>query len=223
MKAVLFLLWAFLAPARANPPLGEQLGALSPQLGHPDFPEREQALARIRTIINDGVKKEAALEALRDLWRAEKDPEIRARLFHLASELFVQEKGSLFGFRFLVHRILEIDEESTYTIAIEDVIAGSPAMRAGLTKGDLVLGVNGRLLGSKVSLNDILVLFRRLSPEKEHKLRVLRGAEDLTIAIRPDPQELTAADKKILQEGFKKWLLAKESPKKDDEKKDPNP
>ncbi|MBN2492115.1 MAG: M20/M25/M40 family metallo-hydrolase [Planctomycetes bacterium] len=63
-------------------------------------------------------------------------------------------------------------------VRIADVIDGTPAARAGLRAGDLILAIDGRELRS---LRDYAAALRARSPGDEIALRVRRGEEELAL------------------------------------------
>lgn len=72
------------------------------------------------------------------------------------------------------------------TTTIEDVIQGSPAMKAGLKKGDTIISING------VSVNEwseMAEIFSK-NPEKELTLGVKRGDELININVTPEPTKI---------------------------------
>jgi predicted metalloprotease with PDZ domain len=204
---VFFLLVLLLGPTQADSSDFRQLlFDASKELGNEQFAEREAALSRMRKLVKG--KRAEALKHLRDLWRKEKNPEIRARLFGLGSSLFLQKKNALFGFKFLPGKQLSLEERTCLSISIFEVVKDSPAERGGLQKGDLVLGVGDTLLALESSLDDILIFLKRQPPGEKLKLRVRRQGKDLIIPVRPEEQDLTEEDKRFLERDFLKWLLA---------------
>ncbi|HSG28717.1 MAG TPA: RIP metalloprotease RseP, partial [Candidatus Krumholzibacterium sp.] len=74
---------------------------------------------------------------------------------------------------------------------ISEVVAGSPAERAGLLRGDRVLEVNGQSLDQGQLISDLVVY-----EEGVHAgLKVLRGTDTLSVLVSPtydvDPERLT--------------------------------
>lgn len=203
MKRLLILALACPAFLRAEP---TGLADLTSKLGDENFAVREEALKQIKKLVADESRKKASLQGIKKLWLNEKKPEIRARLFSVGVELYTQKEGSLFGFRFFPRPPIVVNGIKTITISVSEVIAGSPAEKAGLKANDLIYGAN-KLLGTQKSLDDILAFFKLLDPGETHVLRVRRGNEDLVIKVKPDSQELTPEDRKLLGKSFLGWLL----------------
>ena len=204
MKRLLILALACPAFLRAEPTI---LADLTPKLGSENFAVREEALKQIKKLVADESRKKASLQWIKKLWLNEKKPEIRARLFSVGVELYTQKEGSLFGFRFFQRPPIVVNGIKTITISVSEVIAGSPAEKAGLKANDLIYGANKLFLGTQKSLDDILAFFKLLDPGETHALRVRRGNEDLVIKVKPDSQQLTPEDRKLLGKSFLRWLL----------------
>jgi hypothetical protein len=152
-------------------------------------------------------ERQEALECLRDLWTEEKKPEIRARLFGLASGLYLPKKNALFGFRFLPDKQLTFEGKPCLSISILEVVRNSPAEGARLQKGDLILGIGDALLAPGSSLDDILIFFKRQPLGKKRKMRVRRQEKDLIIPVLPGEQDLTKEEQRFFERKFLKWLL----------------
>lgn len=207
MKGLVFsLLLVLLGSARADSSeFRQRLFDASKGLAHEQFTKREAAQSRMQKLIEG--KRQEALGHLRDLWSEEKNPEIKARLSGLASDLFLQKKNALFGFQFLPGRQLTLEGKTCLSISIFEVIKNSPAEGGGLQKGDLVLGVGDALLVPGSSLDEILTFFKRQPPGQKLKLRVRRQGKDLIIPVLPGEQDLTKEDKRFFEREFLKWLL----------------
>jgi C-terminal processing protease CtpA/Prc len=203
---VLSILVVLLGPAQADSSeFRQRLFGASKELGHEQFAEREAALRRMQKLI-EGERQEA-LECLRDLWTEEKKPEIRARLFGLASGLYLPKKNALFGFRFLPDKQLTFEGKPCLSISILEVVRNSPAEGARLQKGDLILGIGDALLAPGSSLDDILIFFKRQPLGKKRKMRVRRQEKDLIIPVLPGEQDLTKEEQRFFERKFLKWLL----------------
>lgn len=64
----------------------------------------------------------------------------------------------------------------------EAVLKDSPAEKAGLQKGDIILSVQGELLRGEKTLSDVLSLYRK---EETLQLIVLRGDKKLRMSLQP--------------------------------------
>jgi len=79
-----------------------------------------------------------------------------------------------------------IPDLDSITTTIEDVAEGSPAMKAGLKKGDTIVSING------VSVNDwgeMADIFSK-NPERQMNLEVKRGDELINIKVTPEPAKI---------------------------------
>ncbi len=65
------------------------------------------------------------------------------------------------------------DPKKTGTVA--QVIAGTPAAKAGIRKGDLIVEMNGRMITDMVDIYRVLV---GLKPGAEAKVKVLRNTPE---------------------------------------------
>jgi hypothetical protein len=207
MKAILFFIFTCTSFVVADP---ADLSGLLPGLGSEDFKVREEALNKMNRLVADKSRRQESLEEIRKLWLAETNPEIRARLFTLGLDLSSPGKGSLFGFRFVERPPIEVNGLRLTTISVMEVIADSPAEKAGLRANDLIYGANRRFLGVEKSLDDVLQFFKYLNPEETHGLLVLRGDEHLVIKVKPETQELTRSEQAMRK---KKWLQWLQSPR----------
>lgn len=89
------------------------------------------------------------------------------------------------------------DDDSPRTVVITDVYSRSPAERAGLRPGDIVLRLNDRPPTPEVMRS------LRLEPDDEVRLRVRRNEREREIAIIADsrPRRLTAGDVRVIVPG----------------------
>ena len=69
---------------------------------------------------------------------------------------------------------------------VESVASNSPAERAGLRPGDVILGFDGKPLRSN---GDLLNLLDGSAIGRDVPLRVLRGKNELTLTVRPREQD----------------------------------
>jgi S1-C subfamily serine protease len=71
---------------------------------------------------------------------------------------------------------------------VAEVVPDTPAAEAGLQRGDIITGIDGREI---TSMNELAALIRRQQPDDSVTLTVLRGGEELTIdvTLRERPQQ----------------------------------
>ncbi|MBK8740517.1 MAG: Do family serine endopeptidase [Betaproteobacteria bacterium] len=73
-----------------------------------------------------------------------------------------------------------LDAKSDKGVLIREVVPGSPAERAGLKSGDIVVGVNGKSTDDAASLRDQI---SALLPGSRTPLRVARGSNEVTLEV----------------------------------------
>ncbi|RJQ45988.1 MAG: RIP metalloprotease RseP [Nitrospiraceae bacterium] len=71
------------------------------------------------------------------------------------------------------------------TPTIENVLDGSPAMKAGLVKDDAITEINGKAISD---WNEMAEIFSK-NPGNELSLKVKRGEEVISVLITPEPAE----------------------------------
>jgi len=79
-----------------------------------------------------------------------------------------------------------IPDLDSITTTIEDVAEGSPAMKAGLKKGDTIISIDGVSVKDWGEMADIF----SKNPEKELNLEVKRGNELINIKVIPEPAKI---------------------------------
>jgi serine protease Do len=77
---------------------------------------------------------------------------------------------------------------------VGDVTAGSPAAKAGLQKGDIILEVNGETMADA---NQLRLMIGQLTPNDTAKLKVMRNGKPMDIAVKlgsfPSTEERASA------------------------------
>ena len=209
MKGLVFFLWVVLLDlAQADPSeLRQRLLLASKELGDEQFAKREAAQTKMQKIIAG--KNQEALVHLRDLWRDESNPEIRARLSGLASSLYLLRKRPYFGIRFVSQNQLTLDGRKCLAILVIDVVKDSPSDLGGLKINDLILGIGNQLLAPGSSQDDVLAFFKKQPTGKKLPLRVRRLKDDLIIPVLPGEVEPTKEDQALNEKEFLKWLMKK--------------
>lgn len=93
-----------------------------------------------------------------------------------------------FGFSFRVEREARAGRATTETVSVESVVSGSPADRAGLRRGDVLLLLDG----NQASGRAIERVARRARAGDTLRLRVIRGSEprELTLVAAARPEAL---------------------------------
>ena len=89
-------------------------------------------------------------------------------------------------FAVLVFWVVFLGGVPALTTAIGDVVKGTPAERAGLRKGDVVLRIDGEAVAS---WEDLAARIRRTPPGGTLAIDVRRGAEEHTVRVTPEASE----------------------------------
>lgn len=79
-----------------------------------------------------------------------------------------------------------IPDLSSITTTIEDVVENSPAIKAGLMKGDTIVSINGTSVNDWVEMAEIF----SKNPGKELTLKVKRGNDLIDIRVTPEPTKI---------------------------------
>lgn len=79
-----------------------------------------------------------------------------------------------------------IPDLDSITAVIEDVVENSPAMKAGLKKGDIIVSINGTSVNDWGEMADIF----SKNPGKELNLEVKRGDDLIAIRVTPEPTRI---------------------------------
>lgn len=121
--------------------------------------------------------------------------EEKARAFHfqpvwkralivLAGPLFNLVLAYIVFIAFLsLHIPVVIPSLSSITTTVEDVVEGSPAMRAGIQKNDTIVSINEKSVND---WNEMAQVFSQ-NPGKELILKVKRGEEFIQLKVIPEP------------------------------------
>jgi len=78
-----------------------------------------------------------------------------------------------------------IPDLNSITTTIEDVAEGSPAMKAGLRKGDTVVSVDGKAV---TEWNEMAQIFSK-NPGRELSLKIKRNNDLIDIVVTPEPTQ----------------------------------
>lgn len=92
-------------------------------------------------------------------------------------------------------------------VLVQDVVADSPAARAGLKRYDVILAVDDEPIGEP----EVLAQAVAKAQDKELAIRYLRAAKETTVTVKPAPRpRQPSAEEWILpqvdQESLKSWL-----------------
>lgn len=210
-------------------PLGafEIPGDLRGRLASDAFEEREEAQAELlRRLRPSG--NESALSLLQYLPR-EKDPEVRSRclavLRDLVGEQYLQEDGAkgYLGVQ-MAEPGVELPEHEgpgRFGVIVTAVWKDTPAGRAGLQAGDIIVAINGVTWHAENASAGLQNLVASFKPGTEVVVRVLRGGDALEFTAvlarrspthderRPPQGELDheKIEREDREQFFQRWLL----------------
>ena len=150
------------------------LGGLAKKLDAEDFKAREEAVTEMAAAADDHLE-----EVIRYLGSAKMGPEARARIPDILKNIFLRqcyrlgepETGMIFS------RYLETSSTKGVTAVhplIEDVAKDSPAAKAGLRKGDVIVEWNGKPLEGDDCVGRLMKMIRTSGEGAKVKVRVRR-------------------------------------------------
>ncbi len=78
-------------------------------------------------------------------------------------------------------KFITAKENSQKILKVMDVIPGSPAMKAGIEKGDIIQHINGKIISSE---QELIKMFNNLRSGKEISLNIRRAKQNNSISIK---------------------------------------
>ncbi len=189
----------------------EEVTTLIDQLGAADYEDREAADARLREI---GME---ALEPLAERFQRRDDYEASLRIQRIAEYIYFWDRVlGKNGFLGIQHRkyadstYYQPNDErvppDTAAFAIERVIEGTSADRAGLQKGDVIIAVDGHRLPATAELTAFADQIRGKPPGTKMVFDLWRGEEfmsqPITIGHRPPSYYYRGQAPRDLQDQF---------------------
>lgn len=101
--------------------------------------------------------------------------------YYITAEEFAERnKGSGGGVGIGVRRVTDAETGGIYVV---DVMNGTPAMEAGLRRGDVIIGADGKLIPDN-SMEDILTVIASGEEGSYVGLKVIRDGETLDISVK---------------------------------------
>ncbi len=191
---------------------------------------------------------EAAKDLLFHASQAAEEPEVRERCLGVLRELVRADylldgqgfMGIAMGFA-VQPLVLPGEQDPRFTIRIDRVEADSPASKAGLVIGDLILGINDRRWALDDTPERITGFIKQFKPGTKVKVLLAREGKlvDLTVELgrrpaiadvprmlffgglqvqglgaggaMPTEEEVEAAENRALDEYFRAWLARKKA------------
>ncbi len=106
-----------------------------------------------------------------------------AAVFPLSGDDAAPVRPGYLGFGFTIHRVAA---DRTSWLNVRDVDPGSPAAKAGLRAGDLIVGISGKPLQFRDGL-DLVLGLAELKVGKPNSLTIVHARRRKTIEIIPTP------------------------------------
>lgn len=199
-----------------EPPPDHLLRGLASEI----FSERESAQAELTEWSMRHPK--AATPALLKLSESDDDPEVRKRALNVLRALgdadYLSDGQGYLGIRML-EELIEVGEDGNerFGIRVVDVMEGSPAQKADLRRGDLIISLDGKgwerggavtefgdTVAAKKPLVDMILMVKRAEPAAIAITVKLgkRPVADLQMA----GDDLRLLEEQAKQRHFKDWL-----------------
>lgn len=160
--------------------------------------------------------------------RQARDPELRQRCHNVLRALamidYLRDGDGYLGINMNVVRaeIPQDDGGPREVIAIVQVIRDTPARRAGLRIGDMIIAIDDHVLNRDEALADFQTAIRALEPGREIVLHILRGGEMIEVPVvlgrRPPVGErfffddMHDLDRRARNQFFREWLEKLDNP-----------
>ncbi len=163
-------------------------------LADPSFAARQKAAADLREL---GMKhREEVEKALIDAYRHSGDPEVQFRSREILTELFASSLGYI-GIKYAKREHITSQGEKRWVILINDVQIDSPASKAKLLTGDVILRLNGEVLDAEADTKFPLKI-KSIGSGSVVNLLIERNGEEkrvpVTLGIWPRPLSVSEAD-----------------------------
>jgi len=231
LLVVCFVFMSALSVKAANDEVsGIPLGLVE-QLESDQYQVRDQAYGQLSKWTKSHLK--TAPEQLYEIWNAHEQPEVKTRCYELMKESVISRKfGRGKGFVGILMDVLvapKLGGEIKKGILIAQALPNTPAEKAGLKKGDLILGIDEidfNHLPKEHGGADVRTLFQEYvklkQPDDVIVLHLLRGEKKIdkkvTLMKRPsfadrgflDDGSAAAKEKLQRESYFKKWLAERE-------------
>jgi C-terminal processing protease CtpA/Prc len=164
------------------------------QLADSSFATREKAG---RELVEMGKKARIEVEAaLVKAYLVSEDPEVRFRSREILTGLFASSLGYL-GIQYGKRQHMNADGEEQWGIVVNEVRNDSPASKAKLRVGDIILRVNGQRFGMNAD-QEFARRVKETGAEQALNLQLERDGESLQLKVIlgtwPNPITLDEAD-----------------------------
>ncbi len=169
--------------------------------------ERERARVELLEWAADD--RERGLEVLSDLLQEDLDPEVAARVYRVLKTLYFQKKTAYFGVGFVIRPEIIYRKEQMVGVQLSSVKRESPAAKAGLKRGDIMIALNAERFPADLDDVDVRRLVGALEVGKKQKITVLRKQKKLTIVVRPVERPELIDQPGLKEEAFHHWLQLK--------------
>ncbi len=162
-------------PAAAKP------AALVEALASEEFREREEAQAKLETWANSDPAR--GMEFLFREYQKPGDPEVHVRVRKVLRGLVVEDHQRNHGEGYMGVRYMELnvpipgDDQPHTGVQLSDVMEGSPAARAGLERGDIVVALDGLRWTGAGAADAFKSAVRKIKPHTKVELEFLRNGE----------------------------------------------
>ena len=211
--------------------------ALTEGLKSEKFAERERAQAELLAWTRQ--RPDASMEALYQQSRTAEDPELRQRCFSVLRELvtdeYLRNGVGYIGIRMNPNtEAVNVPDEAQprFAVRVLQVEPGTPAQKAGLVGGDLLLGVDDAVWQQEDTSASVSEKIKSLKAGTRVTIKLFRDGKivevPLVLARRPaaadllqfqfglggfqiSPEAAAAADRAAKEDYFKRWLAARKA------------
>lgn len=189
-------------------------------LASPEFEERENAQENL--LEWSGEDNDAGASSVYELYRNSDDPEVRERCYKVLRDLsdidYLSDGKGYLGIMMGEEMIkLDGDDKPRACLRISFVVKDSPASRAGLREGDLIIAVDGKKWYERGSIDDFMKVIADTKPLEEIVISLKRGEDESIEATaklgRRPVEDLTGLgndiehlDEKAKKSHFRQWL-----------------
>lgn len=199
-------------------------GGTLERLASEEFRERE--MGQLELLAWGRKSPERTVDALYELTRSHQDPEVRRRCMGVLRELIFDEYLRDGGEGYVGIRMMEEqvavpgDEGLRIGIRVTEVVEGTPAEKAGLVNGDLIVGMDDSVWREEGMIFEFGDEIRKLKAGTRVVLKLLKNDAvvelPLTLGRRPpgalerfprmSAEELAAADRAAKERYFREWM-----------------
>lgn len=178
---------AFCQEAKPDP------GDLVKALASEEFREREEAQSQLAVWAS--ANPERAMKLLYFEYETASEPEVRLRVRDTLRRLVVEDHQRNHGEGYVGIRMMELnvaipgDDQPRSGIQVVEVVADSPAAKAGLELGDIIVSLEGQRWSGPGTPDAFSSVVRKFKPRDKVKLEFLRHGElkkvEVELGLRP--------------------------------------